>query len=223
MKHLLIFFLLSFTLLYAQIGKITALKGDVLIKRDGQYKIAKLNAPINKLDIVTTEKNARIQLLFKDNTMISIGKNSTFSIEDYLYDVGKKPKLAFKFGQGAFKAITGKIGKLNPRGFKLKSKTASIGIRGTIIGLELSDKEETYLVPEGKIELKIGTKTFILDAGQMFIRDPKKPLGKPVRMTKKRKDKIERNSGANDNERESGLGEKTRTISVNNVEKCNYR
>ena len=223
MKHIIILLFLSFSLLYAQIAKVTALKGDVLVKRNGQFKIIKLNSPINKLDVITTEKNARLQLLFKDNTMVSIGKNSTFSIEDYLYDVGAKPKASFKFGKGTFQAITGKIGKLNPRGFKLKSKTASIGIRGTIVGLELGDTEETYMVPEGKIELKIGTKTFLLSAGQMFVRETKKPLGKPKRITKKRKERVERNSGARDNERESGFGEGTRTKSVNNVEKCNYR
>jgi len=223
MKHILILLLLAFTILNAQIAKVTALKGDVLIKRNGQFKIAKLNSAINKLDIITTEKNARIQLLFKDNTMISIGKNSTLDIEDYLYDVGKKPKAKFKFGNGTFKAITGKIGKLNPRGFQLKSKTASMGIRGTIVGLELSDKEEVYMVPEGKVELKIGTRTFILNAGQMFVRQENKPLDRPRKLDKKRRDQMERRSGARDNERESGFGERTQTKSVNTVEKCNYR
>ena len=155
--------------------------------------------------------------------MISVGKNSTFSIKDYLFDVGQKPKASFKFGYGTFKAITGKIGKLNPRGFKLQTKTASIGIRGTIVEIDSSKDIETYLVPKGKIELRIGTQTFMLNAGQVVTKRRNSPATKPKRATRKIREKIERKSGAIDNERESGFGENTRTQNVNSVEKCNYR
>ena len=98
-----------------------------------------------------------------------------------------------------------------------------MGIRGTIVGLELSDKEEIYMVPEGKVELKIGTRTFILNAGQMFTRQDNKPLDRPKKIDKKRRDRMERRSGARDNERESGFGERTQTKNANTVEKCIYR
>jgi len=223
MKKFLILFLLTLTFLNAQIAKVSAIKGDVLIKRDGQYKIAKLNSAINKLDTITTEKNARIQLVFQDNTMISIGKSSTFSIEEYIFDLGKKPKVAFKFGYGTFKSITGKIGKLNPKGFKLQSKTATMGIRGTIINLDLSEDEEIYTVPEGKIELRVAGQVIVLSAGQMVSRKRDSQASKPKRTPRKVRERMERRSGAKDNERESGLGEKTQTKEVNSVEKCNYR
>lgn len=223
MKKILILFLLSLTFLFAQIAKVSAIKGDVLIKRAGQFKIAQLNGPINKSDTITTEKNGRIQIVFKDNTMISVGKNSTFSIEEYLYDIAKKPKASFKFGLGTFKTITGKIGKINPKGFKLRSKTATMGIRGTIVSLDLSEEEEIYLVPEGKIELKIGNRVMILNAGDVVTKRRNEEASKPRRSTRKIRERLERRSGARDNERESGLGENTRTKSVNSVEKCNYR
>ena len=223
MKSIIIILFLFLTILNAQIAKVTAIKGDVLIKSAGQYKIAKLNSPINKLDTITTEKNARIQLVFQDNTMISIGKNSTFSIKEYIYDLGKKPKVAFKFGYGTFKSITGKIGKLNPKGFKLESKTATMGIRGTIIDLDLSEEEEIYLVPEGKIELKIGNEVRIINAGEMVIKKKEGSVTSLIKASRQQIDKLERKSGARDNEKESGLGENTQTKSVNAVEKCNYR
>lgn len=223
MKYILILFFLSFTFLNAQIARIVALKGEVMIQRGAESVPAQLKFQIEEFDTIKTKNNSRAQLVFKDNTMISIGKNSSFSIQEYIYDVGKKPKATFKFGSGTFKTITGKIGKINPRGFKLKSKTASMGIRGTIVGLELSDTEEVYLVPEGKVELKIGTRTIILSAGQMYVQERGKAPRKVEKITRKRKERLERNSGSRDNEKESGMGEKTQTKSVNNVEKCNYR
>lgn len=223
MKLILLMLFLSFSLLYANIGKVVAISGDVQIKRGSDFITAKLKSQLEKFDTVITKNNARVQFVFQDNTMISVGKNSTFSVEDYLFDIGKKPKAAFKFGTGVFKTITGKIGKINPRGFKLKSKTASMGIRGTIVGLELSDQEEIYLVPEGKIELKIGNKTIILNAGDTVTKQRNKPVSRKTRISSKKRERFERRSGAKQNEKESGLGENSRTTSVNNVEKCNYR
>lgn len=67
--------------------------------------------------------------------MVTIGKNSTLDIADYLYDAKNSSlnKTDLKVAKGAFHAITGEIGKLNPSKFKLKTSTASIGIRGTEI------------------------------------------------------------------------------------------
>ena len=42
-------------------------------------------------------------------------------------------KSEFNVSKGAFHAITGQIGKVNPEKFKLKTKNATIGIRGTEI------------------------------------------------------------------------------------------
>lgn len=223
MKKICLFIVLCLTFLEAKIATVVALKGDVIIQRNGEFTMAKLNSKVEERDIITTKKDARVQLLFSDNTMISIGKNSTFGIKEYLFDLGKKPKLAFKFGYGTFKAITGKIGKLNPRGFKLETKTASIGIRGTIVEIESDQENETFLVPKGKIELKIGTQTIILSAGQMVTKKRNRVVSKPKRISREIRERIERESGAKDNERESGFGERTETKSVNSVEKCNYR
>lgn len=223
MRYIILLLLFSLTFLNAQIARVLALNGEVLIQRGNEFIPAELKYAIEEFDTIKTKNNSRIQLLFKDNTMISVGKNSSFSIEEYLYEVGKKPKASFNFGIGTFKTITGKIGKINPRGFKLKSKTASMGIRGTIVGLILTNKEELYLVPEGKIELKIGTKTIILSEGQMYTYQEGKVSSKPEKITIEIKRRFEKSSGAKENEEESGVGENTRTKSVNNVEKCNYR
>ncbi|MGB5918598.1 FecR family protein, partial [Arcobacter sp.] len=68
-------------------------------------------------------------------TIITIGQNSTLNIFDYVYDESnpKDSKASFGFMKGSFKSITGKIGKINKERFKLKTKSASIGIRGTTI------------------------------------------------------------------------------------------
>jgi hypothetical protein len=134
MKRYLLLLLLPI-LTYASIGKITALRGDVTIKRDAKSIIAKSGTKLEKHDLIATSKNAKVQIVFSDKTIFTIGKNSTLDIADYLYDESKpkKNKVQFNVLKGAFSSITGRIGKLNKSKFKLKTKSASIGIRGTIV------------------------------------------------------------------------------------------
>lgn len=183
---------------------------------------AKIGFKLNKKDKLITGDNSRAQVVFSDNTIISLGNNSKIDVEEYVYEVGHKPKATFKFGGGIFKSISGKISKLNPTKYKLKTKSASIGIRGTIVGLDLNKDREIYMVLEGKIEVSNDTKKTIVREGRQFTyKDGVAQRVEKIRT--KTKDKLERESGARDNERESGVGVKTQTKEVNSSEKCNYR
>lgn len=222
MKKILFFLMVSIITVYANVAKITAMDGDVTVNRDNKSLPAKIGFNLQKEDKVITGKNARAQLVFSDNTIISLGKNSTISVEDYVFAVGKKPKATFKFGSGVFKSISGKISKLNPTKYKLETKSASIGIRGTIVGLELSDQEELYMVLDGKIEVINGSqRTFLSKGRQMTFRNG--VVDRVQVLRKKQRDKLERDSGAKENESESGVGENTQSTSVTSSEKCNYR
>lgn len=132
----IIFTLLILTnFLFASIGQITALVGEIKISRDSKEFVAKLGEKLEKKDIVKSTQGSKAQISMNDNTIITIGQNSTLNILDYVYDE-TKPKnsnASFAFMKGSFKSITGEIGKLNKEKFKLKTKSASIGIRGTTI------------------------------------------------------------------------------------------
>lgn len=132
MKTLLLL-LISTVILFANIGKITAVKGTVIVERGVEKLKGKSGLILKVNDVIITKKRSRAIILFNDNTSITVGKNSKLSVNDFVLDVKKpkKSKANFGFGKGIFRTITGKIGKLNPDGFKLKTKSASIGIRGS--------------------------------------------------------------------------------------------
>ena len=148
MKKYILLLLLPI-LAYANIGKINVLKGDVTVTRDGEITKAHMGTTLEKNDFIETKSNAKVQIIFKDNTIFTIGKNSTLDIADYLYDEAKPTinKAKFNVLKGAFTSITGRIGKLNKSKFKLKTKSASIGIRGTIVKAD----QQTIMVTEGAI------------------------------------------------------------------------
>ena len=152
MKQIIV--LLSLVLFsYGSIGQIVAYKGSAYVKR-GYKKISiRVGTKLEKKDIVVTRNKTKLQIEFKDNTIITVGKNSKLKIDNYIFDDKHKEKSSFgiSFIKGIFKSITGKIGKLNPEKFKLKTKTASIGIRGTRLIVNAKDKSTFVACTNGNI------------------------------------------------------------------------
>ncbi len=150
---------------FANIGQITAIKGDINIKRDSQIIVAKLGFNLKKNDFISTKKNSKAQIVFLDKTIFTIGQNSTLDIAEYLYDEKQpsKNKAQFNVLKGAFSSITGRIGKLNKSKFKLKTKSASIGIRGTIVKAD----QEVVMCTQGAISVTTPNgKTVYVKAGE---------------------------------------------------------
>jgi hypothetical protein len=180
MKKYLILLLLPVFVL-AGIGEITAISGDVKIKRDNQTLQAELGTSLEKNDFISTDKKGKVQIIFKDKTVFTIGKNSTLDIADYLYDETQPKKNSAKFNvlKGAFSSITGRIGKLNKSKFKLKTKSASIGIRGTIVKANQSE----VICTEGAITVETLTGMAVrVEAGQKTVIVNGVP-GAPVTVT----------------------------------------
>jgi len=151
MKKILLLLLLGITFSVANVGKITAVKGEVHIIRDNKQIVAQSGTILILKDKIQTQKKARALALFNDNTSITVGNSSTLSVNDFVMDL-KTPsnsKTNFGFGKGLFRTITGKIGKINPKGFKIKTKSASIGIRGTTLDTSVK------ILPDGSEEVTV--------------------------------------------------------------------
>ncbi len=135
MKKIIFMFLLFVSTLSANIGKITLLEGEAFVKRGEETLRLNISDQISNNDFIETKINSKVKITFIDNTIITIGKESSLKIEDYFFDSNNKnsAKTELSVSKGAFHAITGQIGKVNPEKFKLKTKNATIGIRGTEI------------------------------------------------------------------------------------------
>ena len=128
--RLLIVFLAFQAISFAYIGKISAMSREVYIIRDTKSVKASAGNTLEQKDTIKTSKGGVAQIVFSDNTVITVGESSTFSIEEYVSDE-KTPNARFKADKGYFKVATGQIGKIAPDKFKIETKTATIGIRGT--------------------------------------------------------------------------------------------
>lgn len=150
---LLVGLMLLSTHTYAQVvGEVSMLRGKADITRSDNSIRAKLQMPIKNNDSIKTDNNSKMQLTFKDNTVITLGANTQFLVEDYLYEQ-ERSKAKFKVKRGSFKVITGKIGKLAQKSFLLKTKTSLIGIRGTVFSGQTDHKGDLIACIKGSIEV----------------------------------------------------------------------
>jgi uncharacterized protein YdcH (DUF465 family) len=178
---LIITIILLANILYANIGNIVSLRGDVEVIRDNNTnKNIQIGFALEKNDLIKTGKKAKLQIVFSDETIITLGKESEFKVYDYFYNKENKqtkPKASFGFLKGSFKSVTGQIGKIAKNRFKLKTNTSSIGIRGTTIVGITSPLGDRLACTDGAIavgSLRLGGLPVIVPAGKITIIKPNK-------------------------------------------------
>jgi hypothetical protein len=116
----------------ASVGIVRSVSTDAYILRNETSIEAKTNMKIMNGDVVKTGPNGSIGLIFDDDTIVSMGPNSEFAVEDFLFNPSEK-KLSFvvRMFQGTFSYLSGQISKLVPGAVRLETPDATIGIRGT--------------------------------------------------------------------------------------------
>jgi len=167
MRYLLLLLCMS-AMVFASIGNIAALKGVVKIKRNAKTITAKYGLAIEEKDIILTQNNSKVQIILKDQTIITVGENSKYSFNEYRFNSTKSSKAKMKLDHGFFRVITGKIGKVAPERFKVQTKSATIGIRGTNFFAWVGVKREEIGCIRGKISILTNRmQRFTLAAGHM--------------------------------------------------------
>ena len=167
LKILTITFILFFTpnIFASYVATITAIKGEAFIERDSEKIVATLGLQLEEKDTISTKENTKVQLIFKDETIISLGHNTNFSIQEYLFEDASEPIAKFGMFKGAIRTITGKIGKIAPDKFSVNTKTATIGIRGTNFTTVVRNDSFNVFCTYGAIKVTVSGQTFNIPQG----------------------------------------------------------
>jgi hypothetical protein len=187
MRHLLILiivFILSVSL-NASVAKVTSLSGTASIERASKTTTATLGSDLESKDVIATAANSKVQLTFKDNTIITVGKQSRFSIDEYLFDSTKASTAKFNVISGTIRAMSGKIGTIAPDKFTVKTKTAIIGIRGTdfIVHINADGIISIFCLQGSIIVQNANGNKVIVDAGSYVIISPSGTIDGPHEFT----------------------------------------
>lgn len=119
-----------------QIGVVAAAQGKVELKAPGQIgRIAQSGQAVYMGDEVMTDDQGRLQILLLDETVFTIGPNSSIIIDQFVYDPkDHSGEIKASVTKGVFRYVSGKIAAKNPNAVKVRLPTATLGFRGTIVG-----------------------------------------------------------------------------------------
>ncbi len=124
-------------------GLIKTVRGQVRIERGGSSQEAKVGLPVREGDRVIVQESSSVGISMSDETLLSLGRNSTLVIDKYVYDpVTREGQVATSVLKGTLRFVTGLIGRAHPEAIKVRTNNATIGIRGTDFIVEVPGATE---------------------------------------------------------------------------------
>ena len=145
----LIIFILTINTAYAsnseQVGVIGAAIGD--IKNQKNEKLIN-GSKIYFGDTVISSSQSNAQILFLDQTVLTLGEETELTIDEFVYDPNSQDgSFVSTVKTGTVKFITGQISKKNPDNLEVKVPAGTLGARGTeFVVLSESNNESTVVL-----------------------------------------------------------------------------
>jgi len=114
------------------IGLVKVSKGSVQIQRGTAKLPANVGAGLQASDTIITGADGSAGITFTDNSLVSVGPNSVFSIDKYSFDsTTHQGEFAGNLKQGRLAAVSGKMVKQSPESMTIRTPSAIMGVRGT--------------------------------------------------------------------------------------------
>ena len=114
------------------IGYVKTLTGEATVTTNGDIISAKVGTPIYQNSVLNTRIHSSMGITLKDATVISLGPETEFAIDEFVYVPAKnKLKLSCRLTKGSLNYISGIIAKLQPDAVTVTTPSGIIGVRGT--------------------------------------------------------------------------------------------
>ena len=114
------------------IGYVKTVTGDASITLEGKKIKAEIGSPVHAGSVLQTGNKSSLGVTFKEETLMSFGADTVFTVEEYLYAPAQgKLKLSSKLVKGSLNYVSGVIAKLQPEAVTVSTPSGIIGVRGT--------------------------------------------------------------------------------------------
>lgn len=129
-------------------GAVDAIKGDAWAQPIGEAarKLEK-GTLIYQGDVIRTEKDSAVQVIFNDQTRFYLGPTTEMRINKFNDQRGEEG-LATQIFKGTFRFVSGLIAKNKPVAMRVDLAVATIGIRGTNVVGEADATSATVILAE---------------------------------------------------------------------------
>jgi hypothetical protein len=116
----------------ADAGRIKVSRGAAWIERAGARQPAQVGARVQESDVIATGPDGAVGITFADDSLLSIGPNSTLVIERFAFDATThRGSFETSLRTGTLSAVSGRLTRQSPDAMKVRTPTAILGVRGT--------------------------------------------------------------------------------------------
>ncbi len=123
----------------ARAGIAAAVRGDVVLVAAAPLQTVRAvgenvqsGDPVFLGDVIETGPNSGLQIMLMDETIFTIGPDAALVIDEFVYDPETSAgKVTASVLKGAFRFVSGRVAKEEPRNMNVKTPVGTIGIRGT--------------------------------------------------------------------------------------------
>jgi hypothetical protein len=126
-------------------GTFTYVAGQVLIERNGQRLVAARGVEVDPGDVIIAGADGMAQLSMIDQAKLSLRSNSQLKIESYQRKAGDQDGAVLSLLRGTLRTFTGLLTASNREKYQMKTRVATVGIRGS--GNILSHEEDEGKTP----------------------------------------------------------------------------
>lgn len=136
------------------IGSVVKARGNIASVLRSLPRTLREGSDVKFLDTILTGDDTRAEIVLIDDSQLSIGDNSELTIDEMVYEPGKKGRGVLTLARGVFRMVSGKINKHDGGTLTLRTPVATIGVRGTDFwGLQEEDKLTMALIDNGIVEI----------------------------------------------------------------------
>ncbi|MDM8537344.1 FecR domain-containing protein [Desulfobacterales bacterium HSG17] len=123
----------AFAIQTEPVGKVVAIRNNVTATgSDSICRKLVLKSSVFLQDTIKTNQG-RVQMMFKDKTIITLGRNSEMKITKYLWEPDNSDStMVTEINEGSFRIMGGAITRIAPDNFKTNTPSGTIGIRGSM-------------------------------------------------------------------------------------------
>jgi len=122
------------------VGQVKVTKGAVHVERDGARIPAVVGMPVREADRLVTGADGTIGVTFADNSLLSVGPNSTLAVDKFSFNASThEGQFDASLQRGTLAVVSGKMVKQSPDAMRIRTPASILGVRGTEFVVKVAD------------------------------------------------------------------------------------
>jgi hypothetical protein len=116
----------------AAVGVVDKVENDARVVSGDKVTTAVVGTPVRLRDELRTGLEGRLQVTFRDGTVLTLGEKASVIVDRYVYDLDRNVgETVLQATKGAFLFASGRIKQLKQHTIAVSTPAADIGVRGT--------------------------------------------------------------------------------------------